>query len=89
MSIKNENLNESENSELHITDVSNSTLLNTETGIKFILPLEMKWQPKEDITTYELAKCLPYVFRYNNTMPYEIDKTENYFRHFEVIDHNR
>jgi hypothetical protein len=43
MSIKNENLNESENSELHITDVSNSTLLNTETGIKFILPLEMKW----------------------------------------------
>jgi hypothetical protein len=52
-------------------------------------PLEMRWRPKEDITTYELAKCLPYLLRYNGTMPYEIDKTENHFRHFEIIDHNR
>jgi hypothetical protein len=22
-------------------------------------------------------------------MPYEIDKTENHFRHFDIIDHNR
>lgn len=58
------------------------------TGTKIILPLEMRWQPKEDITTYELAKCLPYLFRYNGTMPYEIDKSEPHFRHFEIIDHN-
>jgi hypothetical protein len=57
------------------------------TGTKFILPLEMRWQPKEDITAYELAKCLPFLLRYS-TMPYEINKTENYFRHFDIIDHN-
>ena len=71
------------------TDVSSSILLYTGIGAKFILPLEMRWQPKEDITTYELAKCLPYLLRYNGIMPYEIDKTENHFRHFDIIDHNR
>ena len=71
------------------TAVSSSILLNTATGTKFILPLEMRWQPKEDITTYELAKCLPYLLRVNSIMPYEIDKTENHFRHFDIIDHNR
>jgi len=71
------------------TDVSSSILLNTGTTMKILLPLEMRWQPKEDITTYELAKCLPYLLRVNSIMPYEIDKTENHFRHFEIIDHNR
>ena len=54
-----------------------------------ITPLEMRWKPKEDITTYELAKCFSYLLRVNCIMPHEIDKTENYFRHFEIIDHNR
>ena len=71
------------------TDVSSSILLNTGTTMKFIPPLEMRWKPKEDITTYELVKCLPYLLRVNGVMPYEIDKTENHFRHFEIIDHNR
>lgn len=71
------------------TTVSGSILLNTGTATKLILPLEMRWQPKEDITTYELAKCLPYLLRVNSIMPYVIDKTENHFRHFEIIDHNR
>ena len=70
-------------------NVSSSILTNTGTGTKLILPLEMRWQPKEDITTYELAKCLPYLLRHNGIMPYEIDKTENYFRHFDIIDPNR
>ena len=69
------------------TDVSSSILLNTGINTKFILPLEMRWQPKEDITAYELAKCLPFLLRYS-TMPYEINKTENHFRHFDIIDHN-
>lgn len=77
------------NATSHKTDVSSSILLNTGTGTKFLLPLEMRWQPKEDITTYELAKCLPYLLRFNGTMPYEIDKTEIHFRHFDIIDHNR
>lgn len=74
---------------LNKTAVSSSILLNIGTGAKFILPLEMRWQPKEDITTYELAKCLPFLLRHNSIMPYEIDKSENHFRHFEIIDHNR
>lgn len=71
------------------TDVSSIILTNTGNSTKFILPLEMRWQPKEDITTYELAKCLPYLLRHNSIMPYEIDKSENHFRHFDIIDHNR
>lgn len=71
------------------TDVSSITWVNDRTAAKVVLPLEMIWRPKEDITTYELAKCLPYLLRYNEIMPYEIDKTETHFRHFEIIDHNR
>ena len=80
---------EKENPASCLGAVSSSILLNTATGTKFILPLEMRWQPKKDITPYELAKCLPYLLRSNGTMPYEIDKTENHFRHFDIIDHNR
>lgn len=71
------------------TDVSSSILLNIGTDTKFIVSLEMRWKPKEDITTYELAKCLHYLLRHDGIMPDEIDKTENYFRHFDIIDHNR
>ena len=78
-----------ENKALNKTDVSSSLFVNTGTSMKFITPLEMRWKPKEDITTYELAKCLPYLIRYSSVMPYEIDKSENHFRHFEIIDHNR
>ena len=74
---------------LRKTDVSSSILLNTGTSTKFILPLEMRWLPKEDITTYELAKCLPYLLRIINIMPYEVNKSEVHFRHFKIIDHNR
>lgn len=55
---------------------------------RFTLPLEMIWQPKEDITTYELAMCLPYFFRHRAIIPYEIDKSLPHFRHFKIIDHN-
>ncbi len=81
--------NEKQTPQSYQTDVNSSILLNTVTVAKFILPLEMMWKPKEDITTYELAKCLPYLLRNNSTMPYEIDKSENHLRHFEIIDHNR
>lgn len=51
------------------------------------LPIEMIWQPKEDITAFELANCLKYLFRYN-IMPWEINTSELYLRHFKIIDHN-
>jgi hypothetical protein len=68
----------------------NSNIFNSYgTNFNILRPLEMRWKPKEDIATYELAKCLPYLLRHNAIMPNEIDKTEIYFRHFDIIDHNR
>ena len=51
------------------------------------IPLEMIWQPKEDITTYELALCLQYLFRIN-VMPYELNINAKHLRHFNITDHN-
>ena len=77
-----ENLNEAEKPQLNIGAVSTNNLRI------MLLPLEMIWQPKEDITTYELAMCLPYFFRPHGVMPYEVDKSLTHFRHFKIIDHN-
>ncbi len=64
------------------------TVLDTGT-FKVTIPLEMEWQPKEDITTYELAMCLPYFFRSHGVMPYEVDMELKHFRHFKITDHNK
>jgi hypothetical protein len=56
---------------------------------QFVLPLEMTWQPKEDITTYELALCLPYILYNQSVMPDTIDLSQYHFRHFEIIDYNK
>jgi hypothetical protein len=48
----------------------------------------MEWQPIEDITTYELAMCLPYFFRGHGVMPNQIDKSLPHFRHFKITDPN-
>ena len=54
----------------------------------FVQPLQMIWKPKEDITAYELALCIPYII--SNIMPYEkIDQSLPHFRHFEIIDPNK
>lgn len=82
MSKENEALDKKQNGNDFIAHVSTSAFNN------LILPVEMIWKPKEDITTYELAMCLPYFFRRNGVMPFEIDKSLSYFRHFEIIDHN-
>lgn len=54
---------------------------------QFVLPLQMVWKPKEDITTYELALCFPYLNK--SVMPYEIDENLPHFRHFEIINPNK
>ena len=51
-----------------------------------LIPLQMIWKPKEDITAYELALCLQYLNR--NVMPYELNLKDKHLRHFEIIDHN-
>ena len=68
---------------------SNELYTVLDTGFKLIMPLQMEWQPKEDITTYELAMCLPYFFRTHGVMPYEVDMELTHFRHFKITDHNK
>ena len=78
MSKKNSN-QESKSNELY-------TVLGT--GSKILMPLQMEWQPKEDITTYELALCMQYLVRHNAVMPYEVDINDKHLRHFKITDHN-
>ena len=56
---------------------------------KFLQPLLMSFNPKEDITTYELAKCMPYIYRTYGVMPYEVDLSQPHFRHFDIINPNQ
>ncbi|MEZ7494494.1 hypothetical protein QO206_03290 [Leeuwenhoekiella aequorea] len=58
------------------------------TAPKILMPLQMQWRPKEDITTYELALCMSYLVRYNAVMPYEVDLNDKHLRHFKITDHN-
>ena len=78
MSKKNSN-QESKSNELY-------TVLGT--GSKILMPLQMEWQPKEDITIYELALCVQYLVRHNAVMPYEVDINDKHLRHFKITDHN-
>ena len=45
----------------------------------------MEWNPQEDITAYELAKCLPFLMnKLGARIPYSlVDLTAPYMRHFE------
>lgn len=80
-----------ENSEKNTqpTQIVTDNIISNENVTRFLMPLEMRWQPKEDITAYELAKCLPYLLRNSYVMPFEIDTNENHFRHFVINDSNK
>jgi len=78
MSTENSN-QESKSNELY-------TVLGT--GSKILMTLQMEWQPKEDITTYELALCMQYLVRHNAVMPYEVDINDKHLRHFKITNHN-
>jgi hypothetical protein len=69
-------------------DTSNELYTVLGAGSKILMPLQMEWQPKEDITTYELALCMQYLVRYNAVMPYEVDLNDKHLRHFKITDHN-
>jgi hypothetical protein len=72
-----------------MSEIGLGLVMGTGTSMRFVMPLEMRWEPKEDITTYELAKCLPYMIGRGSVMPHMIDKTETAYRHFKIIDHNK
>lgn len=42
------------------------------------------WNPKEDITTYELALCIPFINRGGQIYEHEIDNTKSFFKHFDI-----
>lgn len=50
------------------------------------LPPRMEWNPLPDITTYELALCIPYI-GVTNPNPNLIDLSLPHFRHFKITDH--
>lgn len=67
----------------------NNMWITSTSSTQFVIPLTMEWQPKEDITTYELAMCLPFIYSRSFIMPYEIDPSLSYFRHFNIINPNK
>lgn len=68
---------------------TNENCIATTYAYKLLIPLQMEWQPKEDITTYELAMCIPYFFRSCGVMPYEVNTELLHFRHFKITDPNK
>lgn len=54
-------------------------------------PLNISWNPQEDITTFELALCMPLLLRITSIYPVlenEINMSEPFMRHFKVINPN-
>ena len=69
---------ENSKDELVLTTTSTGIDLGIDYGVR------LEWHPKEDITTHELALCLPYIL-YPNRSTFEIDENEQRFRHFKII----
>ena len=67
-------------------DINNLRIKNSMQG-SIILPLQIEFKPKEDITTYELAKIIPFFI--SPVMPYDIDYNESYVRHLIIEDPNK
>jgi hypothetical protein len=72
----------------NIEEKSNELYTVLGNGSDIRMPLQMEWQPKEDITAYELALCMQYLIRYNGVMPYEVEPNDKHLRHFKITDHN-
>lgn len=66
-------------------NIDESFTLTTDVNNRISLPFQMEWQPKEDITAYELAMCMPYFF----SAPYKVDTSLPHFRHFKITDPNK
>ena len=61
-----------------------------ENRFKVLQPLRIAWTPKEDITTFELAECMPYLISMGTggkIMPYQVDDRP-FFRHFTIDNPN-
>ncbi len=85
------------NGEPYLDEKNNIIVPITVTNMEsFELPLELIWTPLENITTFELAKCLLYI---NHTGIYfesifknsnmELKDDMRFLRHFLIINHNK
>jgi|TARA_R110000764_G_scaffold70237_3_gene145203 hypothetical protein len=73
----------------YLESSSNELYTSLGTGSKILMPLQMEWQPKEDITIYELALCMQFLINSGAVMPYEVDSNDKHLRHFKITDHNQ
>lgn len=56
-------------------------------SIVFTVPLNVKWNPKEDISTFELAQALKILLQYRGLMPDEFNALpDTVKRHFQILD---
>lgn len=71
-------------------DASDSINVMNNDSMHLVRPLIIFWNPQEDITTFELAQCMPLLFRIYGypVMPYEINKSEPFMRHFKINNPN-
>lgn len=63
--------------------------MDTEENISYTtiqIPLQIEWNPQEDITAFELALCLNYHGRH--VFSFEVID-ERVKRHFKITDHNK
>jgi len=76
------------------SNLSNIFVTNDYQQLKIKIPLRLIWYPEPDITTFELACCIPYI---NKTDLYHDDVFDNennilssveFLRHFKIIDKN-
>lgn len=63
--------------------MKNETQLPEDYKITFATPKRYNWNPKEDITPYELAICIPLLLDRLNPFPFIDEKVK---RHFDEIE---
>jgi hypothetical protein len=69
---------------------NDNNIINTH-NITIRQPLWISWKPNEDITTYELAQCLPLLMSVGGIYDDMIDGYPDapYLRHFQITDPNK
>lgn len=78
------------NNDNTVPNTSDSLYVMNHGSMYWEKPLNITWNPQEDITTFELAQCMPLLYRIYSypVMPYEINESEPIMRHFKIINSN-
>jgi len=56
---------------------------NASAKLQFLKVVHLEFNPKEDITTYELAQCIPYILNGRTDELRVFNIPENVIRHFD------